>query len=55
MTTEESATDEGVIVGKLSINSISARFFDFGALHSFIHEGFVQDHRLPTREINNIF
>lgn len=51
VTAEEANLDDGVIVGKLSINSVPARvLFDTGASHSFIHEGYVRDNKLLTIE-----
>jgi len=42
VTAEEAILDDGVIAGKLRINSISARvLFDPGASHSFMHERYV--------------
>jgi len=42
VTAEEAALDVGMIVGKLRINSISARvLFDPRASHSFMHERYV--------------
>ena len=51
--TEEAATDDGVIVGKFSINLIPVSVvFDSKVSHSFIHEGFVQDNKLPTKGVH---
>jgi hypothetical protein len=48
---EEAHVDDGVIVGKLSINSIPARvLFDIGPSHSFIHERYVRDNKFLTME-----
>ena len=56
MTTEEAQVDDGVIIGTLPINSISARLlFDSGASHSFIHDGFVWDNKFPTMEFGRGF
>ena len=53
---EEAQVDDGVIIGKLSINSILARMlFDSGASHSFIHEGYVRDNKFPTMEFGRGF
>ena len=51
VTAEEAQVDDGVIIGKLSVNSISARMlFDSRASHSFIHEGYVRDNEFLTME-----
>ena len=56
VTAEEANLDDGVIVSKLSINSISARMlFDSRASHSFIHEGYVRDNKFPTMEFGRGF
>jgi hypothetical protein len=56
VTTEEAIVDDGVIVGMLRINSILARvLFDSGALHSFIHEGYSRDNKLPSKEFERGF
>jgi len=56
MATEEAQVDDGVIIGTLPINSISARLlFDSGASHSFIHEGFARDNKFPTMEFGRGF
>ena len=56
MTIEEAQMDDGVIIGTLPINSISARLlFDSGASHSFIHEGFAWDNKFPTMEFGRGF
>ena len=56
MTTEEAQVDDGVIIGTLPINSISARLlFDSGASHSFIPEGFARYNKFPTMEFGRGF
>jgi len=56
VTAEEAQVDNGVIIGTLPINSISARLlFDSGASHSFIHEGFARDNKFPTMEFGRGF
>ena len=56
VTAEEAQVDDGVIIGKLSINSILARMlFDSRASHSFIHEGYVRDDKFPTMEFGRGF
>ena len=56
MTVEEAQVDDGVIIGTLPINSISARLmFDSGVSHSFIHEGFARDNKFPTMEFGRGF
>jgi len=56
VTAEEAQVDDGVIIGKLSINSVLARMlFDTRASHSFIHEGYVQDNKLSTMEFGRGF
>ena len=53
---EEAQVDDGVIIGKLSVNSISARMlFDSGASHSFIHEGYAWDNKFQTMEFGRGF
>lgn len=56
MSAQEATTDEQVIVGKLDINLVSPRvLFDYEALHSFIHEGFVWENGFQIREVNHSF
>ena len=56
MTIEEAQVDDGVIIVTLPINYILARLlFDFGASHSFIHEGFARDNKFPTMEFGRGF
>ena len=51
VTAEEAILDDGVIAGKLRINSISARvLFDPGASHSFMHERYVQENEFSTMD-----
>jgi hypothetical protein len=56
VTAEEAQVDDGVIIRKLSFNSILARMlFDSRASHSFIHEGYVWDNKFPTMEFGRGF
>jgi hypothetical protein len=56
VTAEEAKVNDGMIVGKLSINSVSARMlFDSRASHSFIHEGYVRDNKFSTMEFGRGF
>ena len=56
VTAEQALVDDGVIIGKLSINSISARMlFDSRASHSFIHEGYAWDNKFLTMEFSRGF
>ena len=56
VTAEEAILDDGVIAGKLRINSISARvLFDPGASHSFMHERYVQENEFSTMDFGRGF
>ena len=53
---EEVVLDDGVIVGKLCINSISARvLFDYRASHSFMHETYVWENEFSTMDFGRGF